>query len=121
MRVLFLTTKILFFFVSVALFSTQSFAEQRYSDFDERNLNTIKADLMSGGNILFIRHAQKHDFGPDANLVRQAFDAADAPLEEPILVPEKYKNGSSMCLTQLGKANAWILGEVFRRLKIPVH
>ncbi|MDB2469160.1 hypothetical protein N9X39_03710 [Alphaproteobacteria bacterium] len=121
MQISFLSKKILFCFFCIVFFSTQIFAEQRFSDFDERNLNKVKTDLLSGGNVLFIRHAQKHDLGPDANLVRQAFDAADAPLNEPILVPEKYQNGLAMCLTHLGEANAWILGEVFRRLKIPVR
>lgn len=81
----------------------------------ESELTKIKEWLQEGGNLVIIRHAQKFEEGSDAPEARQAFDAADASLKNPITVPMEYKNGTGMCLTQIGKATAWLQGEVFRR------
>lgn len=81
----------------------------------QSELPKIKEWLQSGGNLVIIRHAQKFEEGADAREARSAFDAADASLKQPITVPLKYQNGSGMCLTQVGKATAWLQGEIFRR------
>lgn len=113
---LFITLLVVFFYVS------PSIAEPKDASFEQSKLQPLADELRKGGYIFIIRHAQKWDQGPDARAVRSAFDAADAALASPILVPEEYQQvGAGMCLTNLGKANAWLLGEAFRRLEFPIN
>ena len=110
--------------IAILLVISQNNARSEALDasFEESKLSHLYDKLRSGGNVIIFRHTQKEDRGPDGHLVRQAFDTADAALVEPIIVPEKYAGLElGMCLTDLGKANAWLLGEVFRRLELPVN
>lgn len=85
------------------------------ADTTQQEITKIRTFLQEGGNLIIIRHAQKFEEGSDAPEARSAFDAADASLRVPITVPEQFQNGTGMCLTQIGKATAWLQGEVFRR------
>jgi hypothetical protein len=94
-------------------------AKEKASDLPETELPRVHQLLTEGGNLVIFRHTQKLDVGKGGAAARHAFDAADAALADPIIVPEEHAHGG-MCLTPLGKATAWLLGEVVRRGNIPV-
>ncbi|MAR12695.1 MAG: hypothetical protein CL681_22370 [Blastopirellula sp.] len=108
--------------ISITIISCPGYSNEKAAQFDESKLSSLVDDLLAGGHLIIIRHAQKYEQGPDAPPVRKAFDTADASLVNPITVPEEFQNdGLGMCLTRLGKANAWLYGEVFRQLNLPVY
>ncbi|GJL55721.1 MAG: hypothetical protein NPIRA02_28530 [Nitrospirales bacterium] len=72
----------------------------------------IFAALRQGGYTIFIRHSER-----DKNVEnRSAFERFALQFERG--TSTTFKRGS--CLTEEGKAEAWLLGQVFKKAKIPI-
>lgn len=74
------------------------------------NVNILKS-LQGGGHTIFIRHSARDKI---KNL--DVFDQLS--MVEEIETPPAYFKGG--CLNPQGKTEAWLIGEVFRNLNIPV-
>jgi len=73
--------------------------------------SAIINSLQGGGHTVFIRHTKKEKF---ANI--GAFD--EASMIKEIVTPTNFKKGG--CLKPIGKTEAWLIGEAFKQLNIPV-
>jgi hypothetical protein len=71
----------------------------------------ILKNLQGGGHTVFIRHSARNKI---KNL--DIFDQLSM-VEEIKILPTLFKGG---CLNPQGKTEAWLIGEVFKELKIPV-
>jgi hypothetical protein len=74
------------------------------------NSKTINS-LQRGGHTIFIRHSARDDTKSLAAL-------DDLSMVKDIVIPPSFKRGD--CLNVEGKTEAWVMGEAFRRLNIPV-
>ncbi|MBL79465.1 MAG: hypothetical protein CMH70_05490 [Nitrosomonadaceae bacterium] len=74
------------------------------------NINIINS-LRSGGHTIFIRHSARNTI---KNIL--AFDQLSTT-DQIVIPPNLYKGG---CLNSQGKTEAWLLGEIFRKMNIPI-
>jgi phosphohistidine phosphatase SixA len=71
----------------------------------------ILDSLKKGGHTIFIRHSARDKI---VNLM--AFDQLSL-VDKIVIPPSSFKGG---CLNSQGKTEAWLIGEIFRSLNIPV-
>ena len=76
----------------------------------DMNLNILK-NLQGGGHTIFIRHSAR-------NKIKNLNTFDQLSMIEEIEIPNtSFKGG---CLNPQGKTEAWLIGEVFKKLNIPV-
>jgi broad specificity phosphatase PhoE len=104
----------------VAIFSEHYSFEWReainrrlYPDYERKLSAALLAELRAGGYTLFVRHGSRDRGSAPSN---PAFDRAY--LIDPSLMPPDFRSG--ICLNEVGRAESRLLGQFFRRAKIPV-
>jgi broad specificity phosphatase PhoE len=73
--------------------------------------SAILNDLKNGGHTIFIRHSAR-----DKIVNIMAFDQLSM-IEKIKIPPSLYKGG---CLNDQGKTEAWLIGEIFKKMAIPI-